>query len=820
MAFLSGLRVLDLADERALMAGRVLADLGADVVQVEPPEGSTARRRAPYAPDGSSLYWDAYGANRRGAVADLGSVEGRQVVRDLASVADVLVESAGPGVLAALGLGWDELHEANPRLIYVSVTAFGPTGPKAHYAESDLVVWAAGGPLEPHRDAGRPPLRISVPQTYLHAGADAACGALLALRARDATGRGQLVEVSAQASLSIATLGTVIGAAVDPRVSAPITASGAAAAPAGPRKWPCRDGVVEFGLGMGPATGGFTGAFVRWMIEEQAIGPAAAAIDWRAAPPSTPDGPLDAVRLQEIRAATGAFLLTKTKAEVLQAAVERKLLCVPVYDTTDVRGSAHLAARGYWTEVGDGPRRRLLAARLAVVRDCDEEAFAVRRPAPLLGEHTDEVLAQWLDGSDNPPTPGPARVAGLGAPDALAGLRVLDLSWVVAGPVIGRALSDFGAQVIRVESATRVETARHMPPHYGGVPHPENSALYVTTNAGKLGMTLDLQTAEGRDIVRRLAAVSDVVLESFSPGLLERWGLDYPALSAGREDLIMLSTSLMGQTGPLAKLAGFGNVGAALSGFQVAGGWPDLPAVGPLGPYTDYLGPRLSIATLLAALDRRRRTGRGCWIDVSQVEAGVYFQSAEMAANALTGAIVRRMGNADAEFAPHGVYRCAPEGGRDRFAAVAVCTEDQWLALASALGREDLARRPELRTAAGRRNAATELDGVLEAWTAGRRAAEVESALQAVGVPAHVCASSEDWCSDAQLKHLGHIVRVPSETHGEAVVEAPRYRLSDTPGRVRASAPTLGQHNEMVLTSVLGMSAEQVRELAERGVLR
>ena len=261
----------------------------------------------------------------------------------------------------------------------------------------------------------------------------------------------------------------------------------------------------------------------------------------------------------------------------------------------------------------------------------------------------------------------------------LTGLKVLDLSWVVAGPVIGRALADFGATVVRVESATRVETARHVPPFYGGVPDPRNAALYITWNCGKLGVTADLSTERGREVVRRLADWSDVVLESFSPGQMQRWGLDYASLSADHPDLIMLSTALMGQTGPDARLAGYGNIGAALSGFQNIAGWPDRPPLGPYGAYTDYLGPRFSLTTLLAALDHRQRTGDGCYIDVSQVEAGVFMQSPEMADYARNGAVVHRIGNADRVFAPHGVYRCRTEDdGTERFVAIAVRTDEQW----------------------------------------------------------------------------------------------------------------------------------------------
>ena len=568
--FLSGYRVLDLTDERGIVAGRMLADLGADVVQAEPAAGSTARRCPPLEADGRSLYFDAYAANKRGIVADPDEPDGQRLIREFAAAADILIESADPGVMAARGLDWPDLEKVNPQLIYVSVTPFGRTGPKAHYAESDLTVWAAGGPLDLNRDGTPPPVRISVPQTYLHAGADAAAGALFALQARHRIGRGQHVDVSAQASLGIATLARVLAYAVGDKPS-PAQPSRQPEPPF-PNKWPCQDGTVECLLGLGPATGGFTNAFMRWMVDEGAAAPELLDLDWRTMPSRIDDGSFGSEDLAAVRDVVTAFLAAKTKHELLRAAVDRKLLCVPIYDTADVASSEQLAARDFWVEVGDGDRRIRLPGPCAKVT---AEAFVIRRPAPRLGEHTAEVTAEWLAGQGTAVTS--ERPVGSVVPAAdelnevalpLAGLKVLDLSWVVAGPVIGRALADFGATVVRVESSTRVETARHVPPFYGGVPDPRNAALYVTWNCGKLGVTADLSTERGREVARRLADWSDVVLESFSPGQMQRWGLDYASLSADHPDLIMLSTALMGQTGPDARLAGYGNIGAALSGFQ------------------------------------------------------------------------------------------------------------------------------------------------------------------------------------------------------------------------------------------------------------
>ncbi|MCW2667213.1 MAG: putative subunit of succinyl-CoA:benzylsuccinate CoA-transferase, partial [Frankiales bacterium] len=425
-----------------------------------------------------------------------------------------------------------------------------------------------------------------------------------------------------------------------------------------------------------------------------------------------------------------------------------------------------------------------------------------------LGQHTDEVLREWA------PRPAPAPSLPPGLP--LAGLKVLDLSWVVAGPLIGRALADFGATVVRVESQNKVETARLMLPFYGGVPGPENAALYVNCNAGKLGLALDLSTERGRDVVRDLAAWADVVVESFSPGTMARWGLDVETLRAANPGLVMLSTSLMGQTGPHAALAGFGNLGASLSGFQHVVGWPDRPPVGPFGPYTDFVGPRFSLATLLAALEHRRLTGEGCWIDVAQVEAGVFFQSSEVAAFFGDGQVAQRLGNADLEHAPHGVYPCQDQDGRERWVTIAVRDDGDWGRLVQVLGLDDV---PAWATADGRRGDRARLDDLLAQRTAPLRAEDVEQRLQAVGVPAHVVSSSRDWVHDVQLAHRKHLLRLPHPLHGEAVVEAPRCLLSDTPGVVTAPAPTYGQHTRQVLTDVLGYPAERIQSLADAGVL-
>jgi crotonobetainyl-CoA:carnitine CoA-transferase CaiB-like acyl-CoA transferase len=398
----------------------------------------------------------------------------------------------------------------------------------------------------------------------------------------------------------------------------------------------------------------------------------------------------------------------------------------------------------------------------------------------------------------------------------LSGIKVMDLAWVVAGPVIGRALADFGATVVRVESSRRVETARLMGPFPGGKMDPLRSALYDNCNTNKLGLSLDLSQESAREVARDLGRWADVVIESFMPGQMARFGLDYDSLRRSNPSVIMLSTSLMGQTGPQAALAGYGNIGAALSGYQmIVGAAGELP-IGPFGPYTDYVGPRFSLVALLAGLDHRRRTGEGCFIDVSQAEAGIAFLAPQIADYACSGCVAGAQGNRAPDFAPHGVFRAS---GKDSWVAIVARDDAQWSVLAGILGGAALAQDTRFRTLAARKENEDALEQIVSDWTRSRDAHSIEAQLQAAGVPAHVVAGTDEFVSDPQLLAREHIRRLPHPLGGESVFEAARYRLSDTPAVYERSAPHFGRDNEYVLGQLLGYDAERIAALASGGAL-
>jgi crotonobetainyl-CoA:carnitine CoA-transferase CaiB-like acyl-CoA transferase len=397
----------------------------------------------------------------------------------------------------------------------------------------------------------------------------------------------------------------------------------------------------------------------------------------------------------------------------------------------------------------------------------------------------------------------------------LGDLKVLDLAWVVAGPAIGRSLADYGATVVRVESSVRIETARLMGPFPGGARDPQRSALYETYNTGKLGLVLDLGQEAARQVVRDLALWADVLVESFAPGQMARWGLSPEVLRQANPRLIGVSTSLMGQTGPFASFAGYGNVGAAVAGYQNLVGHEGALPIGPFGPYTDFVGPRFGLVALLAALEHRRRTGEGCWLDVSQAEAGIQFLGAEVAQGAATGRYPTSKGNRDAHFSPHGVYRCA---GEDAWVAIVARTDDEWRRLAALIGGE--AQNPAFETLEGRKADEDRLDALVEPWTRPQTADEVELALQAIGVPAHRASTSADLVADPQLEARGHFVRLAHPLGGESVVDASRYRLSETPAAYERAAPHFGRDAQAVLGGILGYGEDRIRNLESAGVLR
>jgi crotonobetainyl-CoA:carnitine CoA-transferase CaiB-like acyl-CoA transferase len=802
---LSCYRVLDLSDERGLFCGHVLGELGAEVVHVEPPG---ARER--------SATWLAYARGSRSVALDLDDPADRERFLGLVRSADALVESADPGSWEARGLGYEALSAVNPALVWVAITPFGSHGPKAGYAATDLIVQAAAGSVDLSGPPDRPPLRTAGITAWAHAGAEAAGGTLIALAEARRSGRGQRVEVSAQRAKNLTSFFTLQSERVG---HSRVRRNGSGFQLCGvtfPFVWACADGFVSLTVALDRGNRPFLDRLLGYMREEDGIEEDLAAMDWVVHLRGVRRGDLPNTDLRRLVDAIAAFLAGRRKDDLMAAALDRRLLLVPVSTFPDMLDSPQLAARSFWREdlTADGRRLRLPAH---LVRGTARGPGAPAA-APTVGQHTEEVLAEIrqpvaaASGSAADAAPAPAPVAPPTAP--LAGLKVLDMMWVMAGPTSTGVLAQYGATVVRVENAARIDTVRLMAPWYDGRVGRETSVAFGSINAAKLSVTLDPNQPAAREVILDLVRWADVVTESFSPKAMKGWGLDYQSLRKIKPDLIMLSSCLFGQDGPYSLVAGYGTMGAAIGGMVQPTGWPDQSPAGPYGAYTDACAPRISTAVLLAALEHRRLTGEGLYLDQSQIESSLHYMTPAIVDHQLNGTVWDRLGNDDPVMSPHGIY---PTGEDDEWVAIAVRDQRDWRALAALIGRADLGDDAGLATTAGRRARREEIDAAVGEWTTRRSPSDAESRLQAVGVPAHtvVHAGSPE---DAQLAHLGHVVSVPHEGQPDRLVERTRIDLTRT-GPRPSHVPAIGQHTEVVLRDLLGYPTGRIDALRAAGAL-
>lgn len=796
MTLLKPYRVVDLTDERGHMAGFVLARLGADVIAVEPPAGSPVRSHSPFAPDGTSLTQASFSRGKRSVVLDPVSDGDHARLRELIVGADVLIESAGPGSLDAMGLAPDDLWRDNPGLVVASISPFGQDGPKADWAATDLTVWAAGGPLMLCGDDDRAPLQVGIPQAFLHAGAQAASAVVVALLERARSGQGQHIDVSAQ----VVAVASTQGSALCSLFGSPLTTRAGGGMKGGEINlrfvYPAKDGHVSITHAFGAALGPPTATLMDLVHGAGFCDEETRAKDWIDYGMALTDGREPIAEFERVKECVAAYTATKTKAELFELAMEHRLLVAPVNTTADIVGLEQLGSRNYWEDIDGVPYPGRWAQHSEL-----EGSFV----PPALGEHTSEVLD------------GPARVVADTStviavtnesdPRPLAGLKVLDFMWAVAGPSKSRMLADAGATVVRVESSTKIDAARAFMPFIDNEPGVENGGLFSSLNANKLGVTLNLNNEAGLGVARDLCGWADVVCESYSPRAMKGWGLDYENVRRINPSVVMMSTCLFGQTGPLANFAGYGNLGGAMSGFYQLTGWPDRPPVGPFGAFTDYTSPHPAAATLLAAIDHRRRTGEGCYLDFSQAEASIHFLAPAILDFAHNGVVAGGIGNASDQFCPHGVF---PTVGNDEWVAIVAQDDPAWVSLCGLIGRDDLAAL----TLAERLADAAMIEQEVTAWTTGRSSADAEEACQEHGIAAHRVQNSPEIVVDPQLVHRDHIRSVPHSIHGSVAIEGPRFALSRTPIGPSMGGPTLGEHLYEVLTELLGYDVEAVADLA------
>ena len=783
---LGSLRVLDLGGVSTAYASRLLADFGADVVLIEPAAGDPSRSLPPFAGGQEdaerSLAFLALHTNKRSAVVEVDSEAGRAQLLDLIRGADVLLESHTPGYLDGIGLGYEELREANPGLVMCSVTLYGQTGPYAGYKGSALHAEAMGGVMMLQGDPSKAPSMSPAFLGYSLAGVHAGLGIMHALFAREKSGRGQHVDVSMQeANANIHFIVSQYG------YNSTIAQRPGAGAGGGSGIFECSDGWVGFS----PIQPNQFQALADWMDNEVLKDPV-----WQDLRVRMESG-------EFVSSEVSAFIAGFTVAEFVDEAQKRRIPAAPVSTVAGLASNVHLNAREYFQEVdSDSAGRYTLPGPPGRFT---ETPWRITRPAPRLGEHTGEVLA---DAKALIPAASRAGTTRSGAPSApFDGVRITDLTRVWVGPYGTRQLADFGAEVIKIESSLFDATSRIA----GILPmHPE-------LNRNKLSITIDLHHKEGQDLVKRLVATSDVVAENYAPGALKRWGLDYESLRQVKEDIVYISMPGWGSTGPFSHHVLFGLQAQTASGVTHQWGHPDSPPSLRCGIYyADFF-------VLETALYHRKLTGQGQLIEVSQVEAQANALGIPLLDHFVNGVDTQPQGNARSYAGPHGVYPCK---GVDAWCAIACSTEDEWDGLVRAL-TPPMGQAPEwtgdvrFATLEARVENRETLDAALSEWTANVTPKQVMTILQRHGVPASAVQTTEDVYFDGHLRARGYVADIqhPEPQWGRMGHATFGAQLSETPGQIRLGAPALGQDNDYVLGELLMMDGPEVARLREGGVL-
>jgi benzylsuccinate CoA-transferase BbsF subunit len=400
------------------------------------------------------------------------------------------------------------------------------------------------------------------------------------------------------------------------------------------------------------------------------------------------------------------------------------------------------------------------------------------------------------------------------AEKALAGVKVVAFIQGITGPITTSTLAAYGAEVVRIETQTRLEWHRQAGPFIGNISQPDRATPYLFVNAGQMGVTLNLKKPRAMDVMRRIIRWADVVVENFSGATMKSMGLGYEDLRQIRPDIIMLSAAIFGQTGPMAEVRGYGGTLTALTGMAGVTGFADQLPQFPGFAITDFIAPRGNVLAIVSALDYRRRTGKGQYIDAAQAESAFPLLTPVVLQYQANGVEAERMGNRSTCAAPHGVYKCK---GTDRWCTITVFNDQQWRGFCQAIGSPDWCRSERFATLLGRLHSIDELDRLVEEWTMQRTPEEVMDLLQAAGVPAGVVQGGQDLDGDPHLRHRQFYWKLEDHEFGAFTYMGMPAKLSRTPYEMRR-APRLGEHNEQFYIGVLGMSDEEFVSYMAEGV--
>ena len=775
---LKDLRVIDLTDDTGRFATKLLAEAGADVIRVGHGAAGAAMSGAAGQHGGLLDWW--YDNNKQRLQIDLESTTGQTQFKNLAARADLLLETQSPGRLAELGLDYTDLSANNPRLVHISLTPFGRQGPWAHWQVSDLVSSALGGMLSV---TGTPdaPLNNWGRQSFNIGGYFAAISGLAGVYAARQSGRGQHVDLSLHQSVISCTehvlmfwfFQHILQIGIAPRQAA--------------LHWSRAFDVMPCATGHAMITPALhTDVLIEWMQENNMAGILKE---------------MDFTNILQLIAQIGdimkqmrAWAATQDAKEVFLGGQKRRLPFGDVQTTAEVSQSPQFQARRFFRAAEGDSSAVKIPGPLFRTKDT---------PAPLPQAPTttdiDAVLQRWT-----------RREIGTLSDSAqtkpLAGVRILDFTWVLAGPFATRILADLGAEVIKIQTESRSQAAN-------ANEHP----YFVMWNRGKRSINLDMKHPKAAEVFRQLVEKADVVIENYSAGVLDRWGIGYERAKQWNDQIIYLGMAGAGQDGPWSDFVTFAPTIHALCGLTYLTNPPGRKDIGTGLALTDHTSGLSGAVAILEALEARRRIGHGQYIDLSQLEVGAYLVGPAFVDFLSNGREAQPVGNIDGfvDYVPNEVYKCQ----NDEWLAITVRNDAEWKHLCETIGDVELESNSALAAVEGRRQQRDEINAKLSAWAAGQDAEQAMCQLQAVGVPAGKVQNAKDFIEkDEQLAARQWLVEAEHQIHGTQHIDRFPAEFTGTPLDSYTASPFFGQHNFEVYAELLGMSQEEVAEAIGDGL--
>lgn len=793
---LAGINVLEMSTPKSSMCGRLLADLGAEVILVEPAINNLARTMPPVV-DGRSLHFETHNSNKNSIVLDLNNIDDRNKLFDLSTNTDLFIDSPNTDRSVETTALMDKIRKSHPELIVLSITDFGLTGPYKDFQATNAVHLTLGGVVARSGISGMDPLLPPGDMAIEAAAIQATLVALIALYQRQRNGQAGLLDFSifeATAQLIDPGLG-VTGSAAGGKTAAQLAHKGRPKISPFYPILPCHDGFVRLCI-LNPR---------QWQGMCEWLGP-----DHPFTDPAYGSIRKRFSAIKEINQLIAALFANKNGKDLVAEGQQRGIPMATLATPTEVLNDAHFQARGAFTnlEMTKHSTGKWASGYLEI----DRHRIGVRTPAPALPTTHDHSLGFTRAKKTNSSTQGENSSHSFGRP--LAGIRVLDLGVIVAGAELGRLLSDQGADVIKIENRTFADGLRQS--HDGSLITPS----FAQGSRGKRSMGLNLRDPKGIAIFKQLVEKSDIIISNFKPGTMASLGLDYTTLRALNPSIIMADSSALGNSGPLSKSMGYGPLVRAASGLSGLWCYPHLPDSGfsdGITIYPDHFAARVSAVGIIASLIRRQNISFGGEVSVSQAETILNAMATDYLYESLCPNTMQRQGNQEKFHVPSNLFSCAET---DDWCYISVSNETQWENLCNAIKREDLLVDERYNSAAKRQQHRAFLESILQDWCRQYNASTVMTTLQKLGVAAAKMFRIEELADNPHLKDR-NFFRSFSQPGIETplITENGPVGISYLPDPDIKPAPYLGEHTIDIAKNILKLSENTIEQYIDEGIL-